>query len=220
MKKLVIYFLATLMFSSAFTYASDIQSLINDTQRIVQKDKTLNLVWWIPVEYWEVSLKEDKTLTEEQIKGFVEALEDYTTFAVVVGESGVFGGMKFEPRDQILKNTELKVGEETLRPLNKEDMNADAQAFFTMMKPLMAQMLGQFGRGMEFVAYPNKKNGKLIIDPKLQGGFTYTCYDNKHKWRLPLGSLLPPMIDETSGEVFPGNYNFNPFTGAKLIRKP
>ena len=92
MKKLVIYILASLWLSPTFAHASDIQSLINDTQRIVQKDSTMNLVWWIPVEYWEVSLKEDKTLSEKQIKDFVEALNDYTTFAVVVGESGVFGG--------------------------------------------------------------------------------------------------------------------------------
>ena len=36
------------------------------------------------------------------------------------------------------------------------------------------------------------------------------------RYRLPLGSLFPPAVDPKTGESFPGNYHFNPFTGDKL----
>ena len=35
-------------------------------------------------------------------------------------------------------------------------------------------------------------------------------------WWIPLGSLLPPKYDSETGEKFPGNYNYNPFTGIRL----
>ena len=33
-------------------------------------------------------------------------------------------------------------------------------------------------------------------------------------------SLLPPKFDQDTGEKFPGNYLFNPYTGRKLATQP
>jgi hypothetical protein len=41
-------------------------------------------------------------------------------------------------------------------------------------------------------------------------------YDQTYRWRTPLGSLLPVKVDAKTGEEFPGNYSFNPYTGEKL----
>ena len=38
--------------------------------------------------------------------------------------------------------------------------------------------------------------------------------------KFPLGSLLKPRIDPVSGESFPGNYGYNPYTGVKLDAGP
>ena len=40
------------------------------------------------------------------------------------------------------------------------------------------------------------------------------------RYHLPLGSILPAVVDAHSGESFPGNYHFNPFTGDKLVPAP
>jgi hypothetical protein len=55
-----------------------------------------------------------------------------------------------------------------------------------------------------------------LIEPKQTGTFAIEYRGKSHKWRLPLVALLPPMVDAKSGEEFPGNYLFNPFTGEKL----
>ena len=39
----------------------------------------------------------------------------------------------------------------------------------------------------------------------------------KYDYRLPLGSVLAPRYDPDTGEQFPGNYFFNPYTGTKLV---
>jgi len=60
------------------------------------------------------------------------------------------------------------------------------------------------------------KDGQ-ILDAKKEGSFTLTCYGREFSWRLPLGSLLPPKFDPETGESFPGNYHFNPFSGRELV---
>ena len=43
-----------------------------------------------------------------------------------------------------------------------------------------------------------------------------TVAEKVFRYRLPLGSVLPPRFDPNTEETFPGNYNYSPFTGAKL----
>ena len=46
-----------------------------------------------------------------------------------------------------------------------------------------------------------------------------TLGDATYRWRLPLGSLLPPRYDAKTGEKFSGNYLYSPFTGKELTTK-
>lgn len=218
MKTIVKQIIASILFASV-SMATEIQDLIQDTQKLIQKDKRINLVWWIPKEFWQVSLKDNPSLTEAQKKEFVSTLENYTAFAVIVGDVGILGGMNFKTRDEILANIQLKIKNKEINPIAHKDLTPDASNLFASMKPTMENMLGKFGQGMEFVVYKNKDKEKLIIDPKKPGAFIFESFGVEHTWRLPLGSLLPPKFDKESGEMFPGNYNFNPFTGAKLIDK-
>lgn len=201
------------------SHAADIQKLVQDTQKMTQVGTSTNLVWWIPSEFWEETLSQNPQLTDEQKKEFVAALDDYSAFVIVNMKVGVLGGMTFKSREEILKNVSLQVGSMEVDPIPSEELTPDARSFYAMMKPMMGQMLGQFGQGMEFVIYPNKKDGELIINPLKEGSFTYTSFEQKNDWRLPLGSLLPAVWDPETKEVFPGNYKFNPFTGSKLSTK-
>ncbi|MEO0508569.1 MAG: hypothetical protein AAF065_01775 [Verrucomicrobiota bacterium] len=199
--------------------AVDMQQLVQDTQRFSQEARVTKMVWWIPSEFWEVTLEQDPSLTEQQKKEFVAALDDYTAFVVTHSTIGTFGGMTNTGRKEIEENIALVVEGNQMLPLTDDEMSPDASAFYAMMKPMMAQMLGQFGQGMEFFIYSNKSKGKLIIDPKKEGTFYFKCFGDKYDWRLPLGSLLPPKLDSDTGETFPGNYMFNPFTGSELTVK-
>jgi hypothetical protein len=77
-------------------------------------------------------------------------------------------------------------------------------------------MLGSFGKSMELLVYPNRQDGKPLLDERRPGAFRYTLYDQAFNWRLPLPSLLPPRVDPKTNEEFPGNYDYNPYTGGKL----
>ncbi|MGJ8655325.1 MAG: hypothetical protein ACSHX6_02655 [Akkermansiaceae bacterium] len=218
MKNKILLILFSLLALSS-TQAADMQKLVQDTQRMTQEGSKMNLIWWIPSQFWEVALSEDPNLTDNQKKEFVALLDDYSAFVVVKMNTAGLAGMTFENRESILKNVTLKVDGKEIAPIPNDELNPQAQGFYAMMKPMMGQMLGQFGKGMEFIIYPNKKDGKYILNPKEEGSFTYTCFEQNHEWRLPLGSLLPPVWDSNTKETFPGNYKFNPFTGSKLTPK-
>ena len=69
------------------------------------------------------------------------------------------------------------------------------------------------------VIYPSKEGDQKLIDPLKPGSFKYTLYEQTFTWRLPLVSLLPPKVDPKTSEEFPGNYEFNPYTGEPLRAK-
>ena len=203
----------------ATTKAVDMQQLVQDTQRFTHDAKVTKMAWWIPSEFWEVTLGQDPSLTAEKKKEIIAVLDDYTVFVVSHSTIGVFGGMTNAPRKEIEKNISLVVDGNELLPLRNDEMSSDASSLYAMMKPMMAQMLGQFGQGMEFFVYRNERKGQLIIDPKKEGSFYFECFGEQYDWRLPLGSLLPPKFDLETGQTFPGNYKFNPYTGAELSVK-
>lgn len=208
--------LAVLASLASVSQATDITKLVQDTQRFAQNEKSIDLVWWIPNDFWRESLKQNPELGEEETRQFLEALEDYNAFVVIHADIGVFGGMTPHSREQIAANIALTVNGRVRSPLANEVLKSDAANFYSMMKPMLSQMLGQMGQGMEFFIYSNIEGEDVLIDPKKAGSFTFTCYQNNFEWRLPLGSLLPPKVDPETGDVFPGNYNYNPFTGKQL----
>ena len=217
MKRIIL--LSLLCSIASIARSADITKLIHETQHMVQGNNNMNMVWWIPNAFWEETLKQSPQMTEELREQFLAVLEDYSVFVIINVDTGVFGGMTAKSREMIIENTELRIGEELIELVAPESMSSDAANFFMMMKPMMAPMMGQMGEGMVFLAYPNHKDGQKLIDPLEEGSFTVTSFGESFHWRLPLGSLMPPMYDLESGESFPGNYRFNPFTGSELVNE-
>jgi hypothetical protein len=82
-------------------------------------------------------------------------------------------------------------------------------------------MLGSFGLHLGFILFPaTDKEGRATVDPTKEGAFVVHVGEVEVRYKLPLGSLLPPAIDPKTRESFPGNYRFNPFTGTKLSPAP
>jgi len=121
-----------------------------------------------------------------------------------------------------LANLAVKIGSgEDMKPLDPTQLSPDAKNFLDMMKPAMTNMLGQFGGGLEFVCFPAKDaSGLRLMDPRKEGLLQLNYSGSVYKFRLPLGSLLPPKYDPQTGEEFPGNYIYSPFTAVKLVDSP
>ncbi len=197
---------------------ADMNALVNETQRLHQDGARLTLVWWIPNEYWEASAKGSAQSSPQQLRQLIALVERYVIVAVVDGELGALGSVKTRPLEAIVSSIQLVApGGIRFPPLGEDQLSPDLRTFFQVMKPLLANMLGQVGKGLEFIAFDGRRpDGGRLLDPRREESFAIMFDGRRYEWRLPLGSLLPPAVDARTGERFPGNYRFNPYTGDRL----
>ncbi len=197
---------------------SNIQKIVQETQRFRQSKNEIDMVWWIPKEYWEVSLRDDARITPEAQKEFIAVIDRYLVLAVLEGKIGIGASLTGTPKEELQQKTSVLVQGQKLQPLAEAELSADARNFFQMMRPILAQVLGQFGQGMQFIVFEGRDaKGERYADPAREGFFTVNIGEKEFRWRLPLGCFLPPRFDAKTGEEFPGNYLYSPFTGAKLV---
>jgi hypothetical protein len=196
----------------------DINALTQETQKMSQKADEITLVWWIPEEYWQVSFARDPNMTVAQAEEFIKVLRPYTVIVVVDGKIGAFGGITYKSEATIRAGIELKDSKGTrYRPLSEDKIDANTKNFLSMMRPVFANILGPMGQNMHFFLFPSKnKEGQKIADAKKEGTFSVKVGEREFRWRLPLGSLLPPKICPICRERLSGAYKFCPWDGTKL----
>ena len=86
-----------------------------------------------------------------------------------------------------------------------------------MMRPVLSNMLGPMGENMRFFLFPAVDgSGTEIANPTSQNHFAVQLGDHHFRWRLPLGSLLPPKACPDDGQVLNGAWNYCPWHGTKL----
>ena len=141
---------------------------------------------------------------------------------MVDAKISTLGAVTPKGREELVAALSLTTsGGAKLEPLPESDLSPDTINLFAMMKPILGNMLGQFGKGIEFICFAGKDaQGEHLTDPTKEGFFTIDYGGKTYAWRLPLGSLLPPMFDPETGERFPGNYLYNPYTGKRLVARP
>ncbi len=223
MKKFIFVVTIISFFIGNLAYSKDVdlQNLLQETQKMTQGQQSFRLIWWIPTEYWKAAFKNEPNMTQTQKEAFYETVNGYTVLSVIDAKTTDLGSIVPFPKEEILNKISLSVEQKNkMFPLSDDELTSDAKNLFAMMKPLMANMLGQFGQGMEFICFKGTDSkGARLLNPKLEKSFAVNYAEHSYKWRLPLGSLLPAKHDALTGEEFPGNYVYNPFTGNKLVIK-
>jgi hypothetical protein len=213
--------LAAMLLGGALTMSgasvAGVQEIVRDTQRTAESGGAMTLVWWMPQQFWEESLKANPAVPEAVRAQVLSVLADYTVIALLRAKPGATGLAEVQTKEELLKNVRVESNGKLIEPLAPEQIAPAAQLVLSQLKPAMAGMVGQVGQAMEFVVYPTKAaDGKLQFDALQAGTLKVALFDANFSWRLPLGSLLPARVDKKTGEEFPGNYQFNPFTGDKL----
>ena len=223
LRKIEIFILALLIFGSmSLSFAQDrkvdINALVQETQKMSQSADEMKMIWWIPEEFWRVSFEQDPNMTAAQAEQFIKVLRPYMVIVVVDGKIGAIGGVTYKPQITIQNSIQIVDREGThYRPLSDEKIDADTINFLSMMKPAFVNMLGPMGQNMHFFLFPSlSKKGKNIADAKSEGTFSVKLDKREFKWRLPLGSLLPPKVCPVDGEKMSGAWRFCPWHGVEL----
>lgn len=200
----------------------DVAAMIHDTQKMSRSPHQLTLVWWLPEQYWRASMESGKSLSQAQMDQILRIIGSYTIIAVVDARVGAFGGMTYESGEALRKETRISDEQgHTYAPLADDQIGPDVRNLLTVLKPIIANIIGPLGQNMYFLAFPAQNaRGRYFADPTKNGMLTVDVGQKSFRYRLPLGSFLPPMYDEVTGERFPGNYRYNPFSGKALSATP
>jgi hypothetical protein len=196
-----------------------LNDLVRETQKMSDTSGEITLIWWIPEEFWRISITQgNPDATEAQTEKFLEVLRPYTILVVVDGKLGQFGGVTYTSEPDIRAGIKIKDGQGArYLPIGEGKVNPDAKNLLSMMKPIFSNMLGPMGENMHFYTFSAwDKGGNKIADAKKEGNFSVTLPGREYKWRLPLGSLLPPRKCPVDGEILNGAYKYCPWHGAKL----
>jgi hypothetical protein len=207
---------ATLAFSQDSQI--DLNALIQETQKRSDKPGEMTFIWWIPEEYWQASLAQNPNMTATQIEDFVKVFRPYTIIAVVDGTIGSYGKVEYKAETDIRGNLAFMDGKgNKYLPLTEEEINADTKSFLTMMKPMLTNALGPLGENMHFFIFPARgQDGQETAAAKKEGTFLIKLGEREFRWKLPLGSLLPPKICPTCHEELNGAYKYCPWDGTQL----
>jgi hypothetical protein len=197
----------------------DVQTLIRETQKTSQAPNEMTLVWWLPEQFWQASLGRDPNATKAQVDQLLNTIRPYTMIAVVDGRVGAFGGVTYRSEEAIRTSVTIRDAKGvSYAPLSESAVDPNMKNLLQMLKPVIVNMLGPMGQNMHFLLFQSRsKDGRLVADPTSEGILSVLFAGREFKYRLPLGSVLPPKYDPRTEERFPGNYNYNPFTGSKLI---
>ena len=199
----------------------DVNSLTSETQKMAPEVDKMTMVWWVPNEFWQASLSQDPTITKTQVEQFIKILSPYSLFVVVDGKIGAYGGVTYKTEQAIRDSIQLIDSQGAVyRPLARESIDAETASLLSVMKPVLSNMMGQLGQNMNFVLFPAKdKAGQPLLSPRREGSFTIKLSEHTFKWRLPLGSLLPPKICPVDGEQLNGAWKYCPWHGKELLLK-
>src|SRR5690606_10910855 len=118
---------------------------------------TMSMVWWIPTEYWRISLKDYGGISQETIEQVEILFEDYLVLWACDLSVNPDGTMNFASEEEIGKSITVLVGDSLeYFPLADDQIDAEVLTVAESMKPIFAQTLGQMGQGLHYYFFKVK----------------------------------------------------------------
>lgn len=196
----------------------DQSALMHDLTLTRNADGRMTMAMWLPDEFWKAAFRQSGKLTDSAIADYVAVLHPYILVAVLDAQQGLTT-LRYTDADTLMDEVTIEDSRgATYKPLAPDGVSEEMRNFTQLMKPFMTNIMGAMGQHLEFLMFPSADAaGHSIADPRADGSLTVHLTNMVLRYRLPLGSILPPAQDPKTGESFPGSYHFNPYTGGKLV---
>ncbi|WP_299105898.1 hypothetical protein [uncultured Tenacibaculum sp.] len=214
---LVFFFVFSLgVFAQRKDFADvNMDKLLEETQISSNSDANMELVWWIPTEYWQVAFSQDKSISKAEREMIINMIKEYVFVVFIKGEIGVFGGITYEDKELVRKNSNVFYNGNMLKKIKEKNLPTDLQNMLNLMKPVMKNIIGPLGENMQFVVFKNDK--KNAIDSYKEGTVSFELFNFKPEVELPLGSLLVEKKCEEGNKLYNGKWAYCPFHGKELV---
>ena len=207
---------AVLLSAGTLAIGADLQSIMHDTQRVTKEGKRFTMIWWIPQIYWEYSLADVPSLTAEAKASVLKQLSAYNIIAVVDADFDEFGAIHPRTEEDVAATAVLTLNGKTIDRIPEAKLPDAMKNLLGGVRPVIQNGLGTFGKAMYMFIYPANTEAGAPTWEKSNGELSYALGEKKSKWRLPLASTLPVRHDAKTGEEFPGDFKYNPYTGELL----
>lgn len=225
MRKIIFILLLLTFTTSSFSQKKEfdqvsIDELINETQYSSDSTDNIELIWWIPTEYWNVVFAADETISKAEGETIIKLLQKYVTVICIKGKIGVFGGVTYETEETVKSNTHITFKGDKLKLADSDILNPDLVNFLSIIKPMMKNMLGALGENMQIFLFENPEGKSILpIDPYSDEDILFELANFKKHIQLPLGSLLEEKICPNDNKEHSGKWKYCPFHGDVLISK-
>ena len=200
--------------------AVNTDALIRDLNQQKSVEKNMKLAFWLPPEFFVATMPGGAADTQRKQ---IQAMLDGVVLVLAAdADLGAMGAIMPRSRADLLAAARLSIGNGTeLTPIPDKELRGDLKNLCDVMKPLFKNMLGALGEAVEPIAFkvPSKEFAHSNELATSQGRLTLKLNGEAPTWRLPLGSLLPPAVDTETGDEFPGDYRFSPYSGRPLTPK-
>jgi hypothetical protein len=203
----------------------DLNALTVEGQVMTGGASDLALVWWIPAEFWEVSMRQESMVPDAQVNQVMGVLKNYSVLAVVQANVSPFGSFQFFEKDQILKgmNVEFVRPDGSVEAISHTDpSDPDLRIMLDQMRPILAQAMGSLGQNFYFFPLPDRDDdGERLLSPYEKGMIRVKLSnaDAVHmaELELPLDSLFVPRLCP-NGKPAHVSWDYCPWSGKKLKR--
>lgn len=206
-----------------------IDGLAEETQKSAEPTDGMNLVWYIPIEFWDVTLRQDPTIDEASRADMIGSLEEIFILGMVRADISNFGAFSFHDENEVLKHLTVtfidKEGmKRALQPAEKVD--PDVRMLLNMMRPMFTGAMGPMGESFHMIVYNDRDEaGNRIVSPLRDGTLRVNLQTlgkeagGTINFEFPLDSLYEPRICTNCAEPAHIRWNWCPFCGTELPRE-
>lgn len=197
--------------------------ILQDVQKIRSSESHLYLVIWTPSAFWAKAMQSSgENLESKEIRRTLALFDTYTVVVGMKTTQDIGGDDEYADAEELRRLLRL-IGDDgrPYAPLEGKEINGEMKLMIAMLGQMLRQIDEKNADQMHILVFPGKDAaGKRFGDATAAGSLRFEMDGQQFVYRLPLGSLLKPKTDPGTGESFPGNYDYNPYTGAKLETAP
>ena len=195
-----------------------IEELTRNSMSNKSGETGLNLSLWLSDYIWEYSARNTPGASEAMVEDIVRIMKGYNIFGVVVGKMDGNEIIRYADEEAI-RSTVVLIGQDSVEydPLTEDEISEELDFVLRAMKPMYAQMMGQFGENMHLIVFQKRNSaGELIADPLVEKNITLHTSGIDFEWRLPMSALVPKKKCPEDGELVNGTWKFCPYHGNEL----
>lgn len=203
---------------------TSIGSITSESQAMAEFDG-IDLVWWIPREYWESSFLQDQSMGPDIVDEMMAVLGNIAILGVVQADISRFGAFSFLDRDAVLDSMTVRLVVEggnftILAPM--ANIDPDVEILLAQFTPILASAMGNMGQNFHFFVFDDiDQDGERIVSP-YEAGILQIVLEGRTpnsptmlELEFPMDALFVPRLCP-NGKPAHVTWNYCPWDGSEL----